>query len=321
MSERLPTGSEEDGCFEPVIGLEVHVQLNTNTKIFCGCSTGYAYQPPNTFVCPVCLGLPGVLPVLNSAVLEKAVRTILAVGGEVSAFSKFDRKNYFYPDLSKAYQISQYDKPIGRGGGIDLVLDGGEKHIRINRIHMEEDAGKLTHDTRGDSSCVDYNRAGVPLLEIVSEPDIRSSAEAKEYLIKLKAILEYIEVSTCNMEEGTLRCDANVSIRPRGREAFGTRAEIKNLNSFKWVARALDHEIERQIKLVQKGGEVVQETRLWDENKGVTRAMRSKEEAHDYRYFPDPDLPPIRFPVALIETSRRSLPELPDARRRRFVEC
>ena len=302
-------------AYEPVIGLEVHVQLSTRTKIFCSCSTAYANQPPNTFVCPVCLGLPGVLPVLNEEVVKLAIKTVLAVGGTVSAFSKFDRKNYFYPDLPKAYQISQYDKPIGRGGGLSV----GGRTIRINRIHMEEDAGKLIHESDGTSSLVDYNRCSVPLLEIVSEPDIRDPEEAKAYLLKLKAILEYLEVSDCNMEEGSLRCDANVSVRPCGQTELGTKAEVKNLNSFKWVARALEYEIDRQVRVIADGGRVVQETRLYDPDRGVTVSMRGKEEAHDYRYFPDPDLPPIEVASTMVEEIRASLPELPDRKMERFI--
>lgn len=300
--------------FEPVIGLEVHVQLNTKTKLFCNCSTAYPGQPPNTFVCPVCTGQPGVLPVLNKDVLERAVKTVLAIGGTVSEFSKFDRKNYFYPDLPKAYQISQYDKPIGRGGGIQI----DSKKVGINRIHMEEDAGKLVHEGAGGTSLVDYNRAAVPLLEIVSEPEIFSSEEAKQYLAKLKAILLTLGVSDCNMEEGSLRCDANVSIKPKGAKEFGTRAEIKNLNSFKWVGKAIEYEIDRQARVIREGGKVVQETRLFDPDRGVTQSMRSKEEAHDYRYFPEPDLPPIVSRPEWIEKIKASLPELPDAKRERF---
>jgi aspartyl-tRNA(Asn)/glutamyl-tRNA(Gln) amidotransferase subunit B len=303
--------------YEPVIGLEVHVQLNTKTKLFCACSTEYSSQPPNTFVCPVCLGLPGVLPVFNEEVLERAVKTVLAIGGTVSKFSKFDRKNYFYPDLPKAYQISQYDKPIGRGGGIEI--EG--KRVGIHRIHIEEDAGKLVHAEGGARvSLVDYNRAAVPLLEIVSEPEIRSAEEARQYLLKLKAILEYLGVSDCNMEEGSLRCDANVSIRPTGQAEFGTKTEIKNLNSFKWVARAIDHEIERQKRVLGEGGRITQETRLFDPDRGVTETMRSKEEAHDYRYFPEPDLPPVQVTDAFIAQMKAALPELPDAKRQRFQE-
>ena len=301
-------------AYEPVIGLEVHVQLNTRTKLFCSCSTGYASHPPNTFVCPVCMGLPGVLPVFNRDVLERAVMTVLAVGGKVSTFSKFDRKNYFYPDLPKAFQISQYDKPIGLGGGIEV--EG--KRVGIHRIHMEEDAGKLVHD-HGGGSLVDYNRAAVPLLEIVSEPELHSAEEARQYLVKLKAILEYLGVSDCNMEEGSLRCDANVSIRKKGSTPFGTKAEVKNLNSFKWVARAIEYEIERQAKLLDDGGRVVQETRLFDPERGVTQSMRSKEEAHDYRYFPEPDLPPIVLKDEYIADVKARLPELPDAKRDRFM--
>ncbi|MBI4864001.1 MAG: Asp-tRNA(Asn)/Glu-tRNA(Gln) amidotransferase subunit GatB, partial [Candidatus Riflebacteria bacterium] len=300
--------------YEPVIGLEVHVQLSTRSKLFCGCSTAYERQPPNTFVCPVCSGLPGVLPVLNQEALRLAVKTVLAIGGTVSAFSRFDRKNYFYPDLPKAYQISQYDRPIGRGG----TVQAGSTRIGVHRVHLEEDAGKLIHEEGGSRSLVDYNRASVPLLEIVSEPQIGSPEEAKAYLEELKAILQYIEVSDCNMEEGSLRCDANVSIRPRGDPKLGTKTEIKNLNSFKGVARALEYEIARQVQGVRSGDRLVQETRLYDPDRGVTVAMRSKEEAHDYRYFPEPDLPPVVLDDEYVEAVRATLPELPAAKRQRF---
>jgi aspartyl-tRNA(Asn)/glutamyl-tRNA(Gln) amidotransferase subunit B len=301
--------------FESVIGLEVHVQLNTRSKLFCGCSTAYSNQPPNSFVCPVCVGLPGVLPVLNEEVLKRAIQTVLAVGGQVANFSKFDRKNYFYPDLPKAYQISQFDKPIGRGGTIAV----DSRSVRINRIHMEEDAGKLIHEEHGTNSLVDYNRSSVPLLEIVSEPDIRTPDEARQYLMKLKAILEYLEVSDCSMEDGSLRCDANVSIRPVGETKLGTKTEIKNMNSFKAVAKALEYEIGRQTRVSAEGARIVQETRLWDQDRGVTESMRSKEEAHDYRYFPDPDLPPIVVDPGYVEELRTKLPELPVAKQARFA--
>ncbi len=303
----------------PTIGLEVHVQLDTRTKIFCSCSTEYSGAAPNTFVCPVCLGLPGVLPVLNEAVVEKAAQVVLAIGGEVQLESRFDRKNYFYPDLPKGYQISQFDRPIGRGGHLQVVTDDGRTvEVRIVRAHMEEDAGKLVHAEDGSGALVDYNRAGVPLLEIVTGPDMHSPEEARQYLVKLKAVLEYIEASDCNMEEGSLRCDANVSIAPPGKP-LGTRVEIKNMNSFRNVVRAVTYEIERQRAVLGEGGKVVQETRLWDDPAGRTRSMRSKEESEDYRYFPEPDLPPVRLDPARVEAWRETLPELPEAKRERFV--
>jgi len=302
--------------FETVIGLEVHVQLNTESKLFCGCSTQFGALP-NTQVCPVCLGFPGVLPVLNEKAMTYAVMTGLAVGSEISLFSKFDRKNYFYPDLPKAYQVSQYDKPICKGGKISINIDGVKKDIHLTRIHLEEDAGKLTHFDK--FSGVDYNRTGIPLIEIVSEPDIRSPQEAHEYLRSLKMILEYLKVSDCNMEEGSLRCDANISLRPVGEKKFGTKAEIKNLNSFRNVEKALEYEIERQTQILNEGGRVVQETRLWSVEEGLTRSMRSKEEAHDYRYFPEPDLLPMQLTKEDIEKIHRDLPELPVARKARFM--
>lgn len=302
--------------FETVIGLEVHVQLSTESKLFCGCSTKFGALA-NTQVCPVCLGLPGVLPVLNEKALAYVVMTGLAVGSEIAMFSKFDRKNYFYPDLPKAYQISQYDKPICKGGKISIHLDGIKKDILLTRIHLEEDAGKSNHFD--NDTGVDYNRTGIPLAEIVSEPDIRSPQEAHEYLKSLKIILEYLKVSDCNMEEGSLRCDANVSLRPMGEKKFGTKAEIKNLNSFRNVEKALEYEIERQTQILKEGGRVVQETRLWSVDENITRSMRSKEEAHDYRYFPEPDLTPIQLAKEDIEKLRRELPELPAARKERFM--
>lgn len=308
--------------YEAVIGLEVHVQLSTESKIFCACPTKFGAEP-NANTCPVCLGMPGVLPVLNKEVVERAIRVGLATDCKIAPYTKFDRKNYFYPDLPKGYQISQYDMPIATGGHIDISVDGEHKKIGLTRIHMEEDAGKLLHgENLGDpgSSYVDLNRTGVPLLEIVSEPDIRSSEEAKRYMEKLKAILEYLEVSDCNMEEGSLRCDANVSIRPVGATEFGTRAEIKNMNSFRFLQRGIEYEIERQKNVLEDGGTVVQETRLYDSNRDVTASMRSKEEAHDYRYFPEPDLEPVVIDEEWIERERGLLPELPDARRDRFVE-
>ena len=309
--------------YTTVIGLEVHSELKTKSKAFCSCSTEFGGEP-NTHVCPVCLGMPGALPVLNKQVVEFAIRAGLAVDCEIKKFNKFDRKNYFYPDLSKNYQISQFDKPICEGGHIDIEVDGQTKRIGITRIHMEEDAGKLIHSgatiKTSDSSAVDYNRAGVPLIEIVSEPDMRSSAEARAYLEKLKAILEYTEVSDCKMQEGSLRCDANISVMPEGATEFGTRAEIKNLNSFRALERAIEYEIQRQIQMVEDGGTVVQETRTWDDGKGVTLSMRSKEEAHDYRYFPEPDLVPVEIDDAWIARVKSELPELPAARKARLMQ-
>lgn len=309
--------------YTTVIGLEVHSELKTKSKAFCSCSTEFGGEP-NTHVCAVCLGMPGALPVLNKQVVEFAIRAGLAVDCEIKKFNKFDRKNYFYPDLSKNYQISQFDKPICEGGHIDIEVDGQTKRIGITRIHMEEDAGKLIHSgatiKTSDSSAVDYNRAGVPLIEIVSEPDMRSSAEARAYLEKLKAILEYTEVSDCKMQEGSLRCDANISVMPEGATEFGTRAEIKNLNSFRALERAIEYEIQRQIQLVEDGGTVVQETRTWDDGKGVTLSMRSKEEAHDYRYFPEPDLVPVEIDDAWIARVKSELPELPAARKARLMQ-
>jgi aspartyl-tRNA(Asn)/glutamyl-tRNA(Gln) amidotransferase subunit B len=311
--------------FQLVSGLEVHVELSTKTKIFCSCANRFGAEP-NTLVCPVCLGLPGVLPVLNEKVVEYAVKAGLALNCEISHYSKFDRKQYFYPDLDKAYQISQFALPICLKGHLDIKLaDGSTKRIGVTRIHIEEDAGKLLHTAVGgqisaaESSLVDYNRAGVPLIEIVSEPDIRSAEEAVAYLDALKEILIYIGVSDCNMEEGSLRCDANISIMRKGSSSFGTRAEVKNMNSFKNVAKAMEVEAERQIELIEAGGTVVMETRSWDADKGVTRSMRSKEEAHDYRYFPEPDLVPVEMTRESVDAVRRGLPELPDAKRQRLA--
>ncbi|MCF8024367.1 MAG: Asp-tRNA(Asn)/Glu-tRNA(Gln) amidotransferase subunit GatB [Desulfobacteraceae bacterium] len=306
--------------FEPVIGLEVHAQLKTRTKIFCGCSTAFG-APPNTHVCPVCLGMPGVLPVLNKGVVEYAMKMALATNCHVEGTSRFARKNYFYPDLPKGYQISQYELPIARQGHINITLeDGTTRQIGITRIHMEEDAGKLVHDPDRPVSYVDYNRTGVPLIEIVSEPDIKSPEQAGAYLRQLRAILRYLDISDGNMEEGSFRCDANVSVKLKGESEFGTRTELKNLNSFKFVEKALAYEIERQIEVLGEGGSVVQETRLWDAEKNLTVSMRGKEEAHDYRYFPDPDLVPLVIDNGWIEEVKKALPELPDQRRRRFVK-
>lgn len=307
-----------DTKYETVIGLEVHVELHTKTKIFCGCSTSFG-APPNTHTCPICLGHPGVLPVLNKQAVEYAIKAALALNCEIAAESKFDRKNYFYPDLPKAYQISQYDKPIGENGWIDIEVNGGKKRIGITRIHLEEDAGKLTHGEGGFDSLVDFNRVGTPLIEIVSEPDMRSPEEAKAYLEKLKSIIQYCDVSDVKMEEGSLRCDANVSIRPFGQEEFGTKAELKNMNSFRGVHRGLEYEVKRQIETVDSGGQIVQETRRWDEAQGKTFSMRSKEQAHDYRYFPDPDLVTLFIDEAWKERIQATIPELPDARKARYT--
>ncbi len=307
------------GRWEVVVGLEVHVQLLTQTKIFCSCRNRFG-DAPNTNICPTCLGLPGALPVLNRKAVELATRAALAVNGTVAERMKFDRKNYFYPDLPKGYQISQFDLPLCTAGWIDLASG---KRIGITRIHLEEDAGKLLHaaESLDESSVtrVDLNRAGTPLIEIVSEPDIRRPEEAYEYLQILRQVMEYCEVSDCNMEEGSLRCDANVSVRPAGREEFGTKVEIKNLNSFKAVQAAIEHEIERQIDEIEGGGTIAQETRLWDADRGVTRGMRSKEESHDYRYFPDPDLVVFTLPADFVAGIRASLPELPEARAARLA--
>lgn len=309
----------QDG-FEPVIGLEVHAQLMTDSKIFCGCQCAYG-EPPNSLTCPVCLGLPGTLPVLNRRAVEFAIRMILAVGGRVRNRSVFSRKNYFYPDLPKGYQISQYDKPIGEGGEIHYSLEDGTRNsCRLTRIHLEEDAGKSLHPESGENDTrVDLNRCGAPLIEIVSEADIRSPKEAHGYLVKLKQTLQYLEICSGDMEKGHLRCDANISVRPEGRERFGTRTEVKNMNSFKGVERALQFEIDRQIKLIKSGGEVEQVTLLWDEKRQVAEMMRSKEESHDYRYFPEPDLVNLTVSDAWIDEVRSNLPELPDAKADRFV--
>jgi aspartyl-tRNA(Asn)/glutamyl-tRNA(Gln) amidotransferase subunit B len=307
--------------YEPVIGLEVHVQLLTQTKIFCGCSTQFG-APPNTNVCPVCLGLPGALPVLNKRAVEFAVLASQALNCQVRERSIFARKNYFYPDLPKGYQISQFDKPLAEHGYIEIKQAGGSKKIGITRLHMEEDAGKSIHDGLVDSSVytsIDLNRSGTPLVEIVSEPDMRSADEAFEYLTLLKEIILYTGVSDCNMEEGSLRCDANVSVRPRGQEKFGTKAEIKNVNSFRFIRDAIEYEIDRQIEALEAGERIQQETRLYNAQEGRTYSMRSKEQAHDYRYFPEPDLLPLVVDARMQETIRKTLPELPEARRKRMV--
>jgi aspartyl-tRNA(Asn)/glutamyl-tRNA(Gln) amidotransferase subunit B len=307
--------------YEPVIGLEIHAQLLTDTKIFCGCSTRFG-APPNTNICAVCIGLPGALPVLNRRVVEFAVRAAHALNCDVQPASVFARKNYFYPDLPKGYQISQYERPIATNGYVEYESGGTTRRVGITRAHIEEDAGKSLHEGFADSdrrTYLDFNRSGVPLIEIVTEPDLRSAAEAGEFFSRLRAILVAIGINDGNMEEGSLRCDANVSVRPAGSTAFGTKAEVKNLNSFRHVQRALEFEIERQTAIVASGGRVEQETRLWDTASGRTHSMRSKEEAHDYRYFPEPDLLPLELKAAWIEEVRRSLPELPDARKRRLV--
>ena len=308
--------------YEAVIGLEVHAQMLTETKIFCGCSTKFG-AGPNTQSCQICIGMPGVLPVLNKKALEFAVRTGLAVNCSISRYSRFARKNYFYPDLPKGYQISQFELPICEHGHLDIVLDGAVKRIGITRIHMEEDAGKNIHESAsgGNYSFVDLNRAGVPLMEIVSEPDMRSPQEAAEYMKKLRSILRYLGVCDGNMEQGSLRCDANVSLKPDGRKELGTKVEIKNINSFKFVEKALDYEIMRQLKTLEDGGKIIQETRLWDSVRNVTESMRGKEEAHDYRYFPEPDLVPMRVDQTWIHDIQSSLPELPDKRRERFISA
>ena len=305
--------------YEIVIGLEVHAELATKSKIYCSCSTEYGGEP-NTHCCPICTGMPGVLPVLNEKVVEYAVKAGLATNCEIARFSKQDRKNYFYPDLPKAFQTSQYDLPLCKNGHIDVELDGKTKRIGITRIHIEEDAAKLIHDEWNGGTMVDYNRCGVPLVEIVSEPDMRSAEEVRLYVEKLKAILEYTEVSDCKMQEGSLRADVNLSVRPFGQKEFGTRTEMKNINSFKAIVRAVEYEAKRQIEEIEEGGKITQETRRWDDNKGYSYSMRSKEEAHDYRYFPEPDIPPIVLSEEYIENLRKSLPELPHVRRLRYVE-
>jgi aspartyl-tRNA(Asn)/glutamyl-tRNA(Gln) amidotransferase subunit B len=308
--------------YEPVIGLEVHVQLLTATKIFCSCSTRFG-APPNTNVCPVCLGMPGVLPVLNRKAVEFAVLAAMALNCRINETSIFARKNYFYPDLPKGYQISQYDKPLAEFGSIELKQDTGKKKIGITRIHLEEDAGKSLHEgfaDAGEKTAIDLNRTGVALIEIVSEPDMSTPEEAYEYLTLLKEIILYTGVSDCNMEEGSLRCDANISVRPRGQKEFGTKTEIKNVNSFRFVREALEYEIGRQIDLIEAGGRIQQETRLYNSNEGKTHGMRSKEQAHDYRYFPEPDLLPLVVDEKWKAEIANQLPELPEARRARMVK-
>jgi aspartyl-tRNA(Asn)/glutamyl-tRNA(Gln) amidotransferase subunit B len=307
--------------YEPVIGLEVHVQLATATKIFCGCPTSFG-APPNTNVCPVCLGLPGALPVLSREAVDLAIKGGLALNCEVRPKSRFARKNYFYPDLPKGYQISQYDEPLAERGYVDIVVDGASRRIGVTRVHMEDDAGKSIHDGFKDSdrySYVDLNRSGTPLIEIVSEPDMRSSDEAYAYVTEVKQVLQFVEVSTCDMEKGHLRCDANVSVRLQGAEKFGTKAEVKNLNSFRFLKQALDYEIARQVALLESGGRVVQETRLYNPDLGETFSMRSKEDAHDYRYFPEPDLVPLGIGKKWLDEVRAAMPELPSRKRARFV--
>ena len=303
--------------YEMVAGIEVHVQLNTKTKLFCGCSTCFG-APPNTQTCPVCLGLPGSLPVLNKSAFELAMRAALAINCTIAPYTKFDRKNYFYPDLPKGYQISQYDLPLSKDGYLDIDIKGKQKRIGIIRLHMEEDAGKLIHEGKDNTTLIDLNRAGMPLIETVSRPDISTSDEAVAYLTALKSIMQYIGVSDCDMEKGELRCDVNLSLRPVGSAGLGVKTEIKNLNSFKFAAKALEYEFERQRKILESGGTIAQETRLYDAEKAVTMLMRTKEDAHDYRYFPEPDLPPFNITQEWIEKIRKTIPELPNARRARL---
>ncbi len=308
--------------YETIIGLEVHAQLRTKSKMFCRCSADYASAPPNTHVCPVCLGMPGVLPAINQRAIEYTIMTALALNCAVSEYTKFDRKNYPYPDLMKGYQISQYDAPVGCNGWLTIEVNGQEKQVGITRVHLEEDVAKLLHRTSpgGEAySLVDVNRCGVPLMETVGEPDLRSPEEARQYLMKLHSILRYLDVSTANMEEGSFRCDANISVRPEGSSEFMAKVEVKNMNSFKAVYRALEYEVKRQIKAAEEGKRLVQETRGWVEERGITVSQRSKEYAHDYRYFPEPDLPPLVLSHDWVEEIRSKLPELPEARRDRFI--
>jgi aspartyl-tRNA(Asn)/glutamyl-tRNA(Gln) amidotransferase subunit B len=314
----MSTATPPKTVYETVIGLEVHAQLLTRSKMFCGCATSFGSRP-NSQVCPICLGMPGVLPVVNRRAVECAIRLGLAVNATIATSSRFARKNYFYPDLPKGYQISQYELPLCDGGWLDIAVDGQSKRINLTRAHLEEDAGKSLHDMGNGASHVDLNRAGTPLLEIVSAPDLRSSDEAVAYLKALRELVVYLGICDGNMEEGSFRCDANVSIRPRGSEQFETRVELKNINSFRYVKRAIEYEVERQIGVVEDGGRIVQETRLFDPQRGVSVAMRSKEAAHDYRYFPEPDLVPIAAPESWIADIRAALPELPEAKRTRFV--
>ena len=309
--------SRED--YEVIIGLEVHAELSTKTKIFCSCPTAFG-AAPNTHTCPICMAMPGTLPVLNEKVVEYAVKAGLATNCEISRNSKNDRKNYFYPDLPKSYQISQFDKPLCEHGYVEIEINGEKKKIRLTRIHIEEDAGKLNHDEFGGGSLVDLNRAGVPLIEIVSEPDLRSAEEVEQYLRKLKSILEYIEVSDCKMQEGSLRADVNVSVRKKGETKLGTRTEMKNMNSFRSIVRAIEYEVDRQIDVIENGGKIDQETLRWDDVSGKTFPMRDKEDAQDYRYFPDPDLVAIKLSEEYVENIKNSLPELPESRKERYLQ-
>ncbi len=304
--------------YESVIGLEIHAQLLTESKMFCGCSTRFGAEP-NTQTCPVCAGLPGALPVINKKAIEYVIKTGLALNCEITTYSRFARKNYFYPDLPKGYQISQYELPLCRGGFLEISSNGQKRRVRLTRIHLEEDAGKNIHESTGEYSLIDLNRAGVPLMEIVTEPDIRTPKEAAEFMRRLRMVLRYLDVCDGNMEQGSLRCDANISVRPMGQKEFGVKTEIKNMNSFRFIEKALDYEIKRQIKILKEGGKIIQETRLFDSNKGITESMRSKEEAHDYRYFPEPDLMPVEVDRAWLEEIKLQIVELPDAKRKRFI--